>query len=67
MATSHPEPSAPRVTVAILNWNGWEDTIACVDSVLRSDYPNYHVVICDNASSDGSPERIRDWAAGRLD
>ncbi|MDN5849502.1 MAG: glycosyltransferase family 2 protein, partial [Nitrococcus sp.] len=35
--------------------------------VLRSDYPNYHVVVCDNASSDGSPERIRDWAAGRLD
>src|SRR6187399_3005310 len=54
-----------RVYVVLLNWNGWQDTITCLESVLRLDYPDYRVVVCDNASGNGSVERIRAWAAGR--
>ena len=53
-----------RVYIVILNWNGWRDTIECLESVLRLDYPDYRVIVCDNASSDGSPEHIRSWARG---
>jgi len=56
----------PRVYIIVLNWNGWHDTIECLESVLRLDYPDYKVVVCDNASLDGSVDQIRRWARGEL-
>jgi GT2 family glycosyltransferase len=58
---------APRVYIVILNWNGWKDTIECLESVFRLDHDNYRVIVCDNNSSDGSLEHIKAWADGRLD
>lgn len=58
---------APAVAVVVVNWNGWVDTLECLESVLRSTYPDYQVVVCDNASRNGSMERIKAWAEGRLD
>lgn len=55
-----------RVYILILNWNGWLDTIECLESVFRLDYPDFRVIVCDNDSSDDSIERIRGWAAGEL-
>jgi len=57
----------PRVYIVLLNWNGWGDTIECLECLLRLQYPDYRVVVCDNGSEDGSIDRIRDWADGRLD
>jgi len=53
-----------HVYIIIVNWNGWRDTIECLESLFGSDYTNYTVVVCDNASSDGSLEQIRLWASG---
>ena len=53
----------PRAAILVLNWNGWKDTIECLDSVFRLEYDNFVVVLCDNASTDGSIERIRAWRA----
>jgi len=47
---------SPRVFIIILNWNGLEDTLECLESVFKLDYPNFRVVIVDNHSSDGSVE-----------
>jgi hypothetical protein len=58
---------AARVYVVILNWNGWKDTVECLESVFRSDYPNFRVVVCDNGSTDDSMANIKSWAEGRLD
>jgi GT2 family glycosyltransferase len=58
--------SLPRVGVVILNWNGWCDTVACLESVCRTERVALDVVVCDNASTDDSIWRIREWAAGRL-
>lgn len=52
------------VYVLIINWNGWQDTIECLESVFRNDYPDYRVIVCDNDSGDGSLERIKAWAKG---
>lgn len=49
----------PNVFIIILNWNGKEDTIACLDSVHKLNYPDYHVIVVDNASTDGSVDAIR--------
>lgn len=56
-----------RVYILLLNWNGWRDTIECLESVFRLDYPDYRVVVCDNASEDDSIACIKDWAQGHLD
>lgn len=50
----------PRVFVVILNWRGWRDTIECVESLQKSDYQNFKIVIVDNDSQDESVERIRE-------
>lgn len=49
----------PRIAVIILNWNGKDDTLACLESVTSIDYPNFQVVVVDNGSSDGSVEAFR--------
>ena len=51
-----------RVYILIVNWNGWQDTLECLESVFRLDYPDYRVVVCDNGSTDGSCEKIIEWA-----
>ena len=55
----------PKVVIIILNWNGWKDTIECLESVFRIDYPNYQVIVIDNGSTDDSIERIKAWAEGK--
>lgn len=54
------------VFILILNWNGWKDTIECLESVFRLNYPNFRVILCDNNSQDGSLEQIKKWAKGEF-
>ena len=54
------------VYIVILNWNGWRDTIECLESVFRLDYDNYKVIICDNDSNDNSLANIKQWAKGKV-
>lgn len=49
----------PKVSIIVLNWNGLEDTIECLESLRRLSYPNYDVIVVDNGSEDGSPRVIR--------
>jgi hypothetical protein len=53
--------------VLLLNWNGWQDTIECLESLFRSDGATGPVIVCDNDSGDESIEHIRAWAEGRID
>ncbi len=48
----------PRVTIITLNWNGWQDTIECLESLYCVDYDNYHIILVDNASTDESLAKI---------
>lgn len=49
----------PLVCIIILNWNGLEETIDCVNSVLKNDYPNYKIILVDNGSRDNSVEILK--------
>jgi GT2 family glycosyltransferase len=53
--------SYPTVCIIILNWNGWQDTIRCLESVFCVHYPDIKVITCDNNSHDGSFEQIKTW------
>ena len=50
---------APLVFCVVVNWQGWTDTIACLESLLAQEYPSFRIVVVDNASADDSVERIR--------
>ncbi len=49
----------PKAAIVILNWNGKEDTIECLESVTKVDYPLFEIVVVDNGSTDGSTQAIR--------
>lgn len=53
------------VSIILVNWNGWRDTIECLESLLQLDYPDFRIVVCDNGSYDDSLQQIRQWAQGR--
>jgi GT2 family glycosyltransferase len=50
----------PRVVIIVLNWNGKELTLACIDSLMQSTYENASILLVDNASNDGTIEAVRD-------
>lgn len=43
-----------RVLFVVLNFNGWKDTIKCINSIFEQSYKNYHVLLIDNGSVDDS-------------
>ena len=45
--------------VVILNSNRCDDTLACLESLSRSSYKNFRIIVLDNNSTDGSVEKIR--------
>ena len=55
------DPALPRVTIVVLNYNYGRYAIRCLDSVKAQTYPNLHLVVLDDGSTDGSREIIRAW------
>lgn len=46
-----PEDMAePRVAAVILNWNGYDNTVECVEALQQSTYTNLEIVVVDNGS-----------------
>ncbi len=56
----------PKVSVIILNWNGWQDTLECLESLQQLTYPNYQIIVVDNGSTDDSVEKIVEWCKGKI-
>ena len=59
--------SEPRVLVLVLAWNGRELTEACIDSILKLDYPRFDVLVVDNASTDGTQAALRQRFGSRIE
>lgn len=53
----------PHIGIVISNYNGWQDTLACLDSLRRQTVQDFEVVLIDDASTDDSVAQLR----GRLD
>jgi GT2 family glycosyltransferase len=51
--------AAHTVHVIVLNWNGEDDTRACLDSLLAQRGVRLEVLLVDNDSPDGSGARLR--------
>jgi GT2 family glycosyltransferase len=45
-----PADDLPSVAVIVLNWNGTDDTLECLQSLAGLDYPRYEIIVVDNGS-----------------
>jgi len=55
-----------KVYIIIVNYNNWEDTIECMESLLQSNYKDFQIIVVDNKSENNSMEYIKLWADGLL-
>lgn len=51
----------PKININILTWNGEKYLRLCLDSAFSQDYPNFEILIIDNASSDKTVKIIKDY------
>jgi GT2 family glycosyltransferase len=54
-----PERDGSLVSVVIVNYQGFDDTVECLESLQGLDWPALEIVVVDNASGDGSAERLQ--------
>ena len=53
-----------RVTIGLLAWNNWDDTADCLGTLAACE-GDFAILVIDNGSTDGTPERVREQI-GRL-
>ncbi|TRZ80277.1 glycosyltransferase family 2 protein [bacterium] len=53
--------SNPKVSIIIVNYNGFEETINCLKSLAKLNYPNFNVIIIENGSANNSFEKIKNF------
>jgi GT2 family glycosyltransferase len=54
------------ISVVLVNWNGWSDTLYCIQSLLHSAPVEARIIVVDNASTDDSLEIFRRWSSGTV-
>lgn len=59
IVTSHRVHTRSRVTVVVLNWNGWRDTLGCLASLQTLVDPQPDILLIDNRSTDDSVRQVR--------
>ncbi len=52
--------STPRVSIILVNWNGAEDTVECVQSLKECKYTNIQIIIVDNNSKGNEAELLKE-------
>ncbi|MGR3465594.1 glycosyltransferase family 2 protein [Limimaricola sp.] len=57
----------PELGVVLVTYNSAGVILDCLESLLAARGVRLRVVLVDNASADGTPGLLRDWAAGRHD
>lgn len=50
----------PKVYVITLSFNRKEDTIECIESLRKMNYPYFKILVVENGSTDGSGQAIKD-------
>ncbi len=49
-----------KVAVIVLNWNGKNHLEYCIPSILKTEYPDFKVIVVDNASADSSVQFLKE-------
>ena len=54
----------PQVTVVLVNWNGLQDTLDCIESLRQTEYGNRCIVVVDNGSDNHQAAAIQQRFTG---
>ena len=57
---------ANKVYIVLLNYNGFLDTMECLESVLKLKYENFQIIVIDNSETQNSFENLTNWALGNF-
>lgn len=55
-----------KISIIILNYNGFRDTIEVLSSISALEYPFFNVILIDNGSIDQSVEELTAWVHKRF-
>ena len=55
-----------KVTVLIINYKNWHDTIECLESVFKSNHKDLEVIVVDNSPGNTSITKLEEWTKGTL-
>jgi GT2 family glycosyltransferase len=55
-----------KVYIVLLNYNGFLDTMECLESLLKLDYDNFQIIVVDNSEKLESFENLTNWAQGNF-
>jgi len=50
-----------KVYIVIVNYNTFNDTIECLESLLKSNYANFQIFVIDNSPDDTSISHLSNW------
>ena len=53
------------VCAIVVNWNGWQDTIVCLQSLMALQEAPLDVLVCDNGSTNDSAAHLQQWLAAQ--
>tara|TARA_B110000444_G_C18770327_1_gene562148 strand:- start:121 stop:1122 length:1002 start_codon:yes stop_codon:yes gene_type:complete len=51
----------PSVGIVVLSWNDWKNTSDLLESIFKSDYNNYDIIVVDNNSNNENFEGLINW------
>ena len=52
---------AKKISIVILNYENWQDTLECLESVFDITYHPYRIIVVDNDSKNRSLDEIDKW------
>lgn len=55
------------IGIIILNWNGWKDTIECLNSLYNITDEEFFIVLIDNNSCDNSIQKLKKYFSEKSD
>lgn len=51
-----------KVYIVLVNYNGWKDTIECLESIFHTENLNVQIIVVDNSDSEQSIKAMVGWA-----
>jgi GT2 family glycosyltransferase len=67
MMSNETRADAPELVIAVLNWNGYALTRACIESLSRLSGPAHRILVVDNGSAEPEAERLASEFGGRVE
>ena len=58
--TSDISDSTTVIPIIIVNWNGWDDTLECIESAFKTIDIDYHIHLIDNGSDNDEGHKLSD-------